>query len=465
MGNLFGALELGRNALQVNQLCIQVTGHNLANVNTEGYTKQEVQLEDIYYQQSLYGEIGLGVNDAGIDAYRNKYVLRRILDEMQVYGYQEMRMEGLDQLESITSPEYENLSEEMADFFASFQALSADPTNIALRQDVLATANQMADEFHNAYEQVQDLQVGLNEMVGSQVEEINQLTERIAALNQEVFQTSAVPNGNSSDPIDLRNKAVKDLAELIGINVVEDTNGVLHIQTESGGVLVSGNEHTDLVATPDAVTGWDDVVLEGTDITASIKGGKLGGLIALRDVDIPEILNDLDVMAATMISQVNTVHSAGWDLNNVNGTNFFQPFVTPGPGPYTGAARAITVAITDPESVAASSAPNEPGNNVNALALVALEDASFATLGGKTFNQYWDISSTDLAVKAQEASGDLEATTATLTALENQRDSESGVSLDEEGANLIRFQNSYEAMARYITVIDELLQQLLQLAR
>ncbi len=465
MGNLFGALELGRNALQVNQLCIQVTGHNLANVNTEGYTKQEVQLEEIYYQQSLYGEVGLGVNDAGIEAYRNKYVLRRIIEESQVFGYQEMHKQGLEQIESITSPEYESLSEEMGDFFASFQALSADPTNIALRQDVLASGTKMAEEFHTAYNQIQDFQVGLNELVDSQVEEINQLTARIAELNQEVFQTSAVPNGNSSDPIDLRNKAVNDLAELIGINVVEDTNSVLHIQTESGGVLVSGNEHNNLVATPDAVTGWDDVVLDGTDITASIKGGKLGGMLTLRDVDIPDILNDFDVMAATMISQVNAVHSAGYDLNNVNGTNFFQPFVSPGPGPYTGAARAITVAISDPEGVAASSAANEPGNNVNALALVALEDTSFAALGGKTFNQYWDISSTDLAVKAQEAAGDLEATNATLTALKNERDSESGVSLDEEGSNLIRFQSSYEAMARYITVIDELLQQLLQIVR
>jgi flagellar hook-associated protein 1 FlgK len=195
------------------------------------------------------------------------------------------------------------------------------------------------------------------------------------------------------------------------------------------------------------------VFAQGTDITSSIAGGQLQGLISARDDGIPSTQSSLDNLAAGLISAVNQQQNAGFDLNGLQGADFFTPFTPSASGSNAGAAGTMTVALTNPDQIAASS-DSTSGDNTNATALANLQNEPI--ISGQTPGSYYSNLIDQVGNDVSNATSEQEAVTLVLQQLTNQQSSISGVSLDEEATNLILYQRAYEAAARVMSVVDEL---------
>jgi flagellar hook-associated protein 1 FlgK len=199
-----------------------------------------------------------------------------------------------------------------------------------------------------------------------------------------------------------------------------------------------------------------DVYSQGNDITSQITSGQLGGTIQARDQEIPQTLTQLDTLAAGLANAVNTVQAGGFDLNGVAGTNLF----TPPPASGVGAAANLAVAIADPSLVAASS-DGTAGSNGNAEAMYALN--SQAVVSGQSPSDYYSGIVFDIGNDASNASAEQSASTLVLQQLNDQRASISGVSLDEEAANMVQYQDAYSASAQVITTINDMMYAVIQM--
>ena len=285
------------------------------------------------------------------------------------------------------------------------------------------------------------------------VQQVNQLTAQVANLNQQIQEVSN--SGDAPGSLeDQRDEALTNLSNLIDTAVVYSNDGSVSVTTTNGTALVSGNQSEALTTQVNTATGMHEIFAQGTDITSSIAGGELQGYINARDDSIPSTQSSLDNLAAGVISAVNTQQNAGYDLNGAPGTDFFTPFTPTTPGSTSGAAGTMTVALTNPDQIAASSSESNPGDNTNATALADLQNEPIVS--GQTAGDYYSNLIDQVGNDVSNATSEQEAVGLVLQQLTNQQASISGVSLDEEATNLIQYQQAYEAAARVISTVDEL---------
>ncbi len=285
------------------------------------------------------------------------------------------------------------------------------------------------------------------------VQQVNQLTGQIAGLNQQIQEVAN--SGDSPGSLqDQRDQDLTNLSQLIDTAVIYNNDGTVSVTTTNGALLVSGNQSDALTTQINTSTGMHDVYALGTDISSQISGGELAGYINARDSSIPSAQSSIDNLAAGLISAVNQQQTAGYDLNGSQGVNFFTPFTPSTAGSNAGAAATMSVAITSPDQVAASSSATTTGDNSNATAMANLQDAQ--VVSGQTAGDYYSNLIDQIGNQVSDASSEQEAVGLVLQQLDNQQSSISGVSLDEEATNLIQYQQAYEASARVISTIDEL---------
>jgi flagellar hook-associated protein 1 FlgK len=226
-------------------------------------------------------------------------------------------------------------------------------------------------------------------------------------------------------------------------------------------MLVCADQSHSLDVSASSSGAFQGISLDGTEITSSIESGKLGGLLDLRDNKIAGYLTALDDLAATVISRVNTQHASGSDLNGDAGGNFFVPFTPATAGSTAGAARTMAVAITDPTHIAAAASTMGTGNNENAKAIAAISEE--ALFGASTINEFYSSLVYNIGSDEKSAQDNVSTQTSVLDQLKSQRDSFSGVNLDEEAVNIIKYQKAYQASARFATTLDTLSDEILQL--
>jgi len=229
----------------------------------------------------------------------------------------------------------------------------------------------------------------------------------------------------------------------------------LTLTTANGAPLVTGQQNFQLTTQTNS-QGLHDIYSEGNDITSQITSGQLGGTIEARDQEIPAIQTQLDTLAAGLANSVNGVQVAGFDLNGNAGTDLFNP----PPASGVGAAASLSVAITDPSLIAASS-DGSPGSNGNAEALYALSNQ--AVIDGQSPTDYYSNIVFNVGTDVSNASAQQTASAAVLQQLNDQRASVSGVSLDEEAANMVQYQDAYEASAQVITTINDMMYAVIQM--
>jgi flagellar hook-associated protein 1 FlgK len=281
------------------------------------------------------------------------------------------------------------------------------------------------------------------------------LTSQIAKANREIADLENVQR-DASPFIDQRDQLIEQLSNLIDVASVRTESG-LTLTTSSGTALVASAQSFPLTTQPD-LSGAQHIFAQDADITAQISSGKLAGLLQARDQRIPGLLTSLDSLAAGFATAINTAHQNGFDLGGDMGGVFFA--APPAGG--VGAAASMAVAITDPSLIAASSDGN-PGSNGNLLALSAVHD--LAVTAGATATDFY--SNLVFAIGGDVANGtaDQEASALVLQQLQDQRGSISGVSLDEEAANMLVFQRAYDAAARVVSAINEMMTVAVNLGR
>jgi flagellar hook-associated protein 1 FlgK len=453
--SLFGMLSTTSRALDVQRYGLDVVGNNLANANTPGYTRRVADLGAVPPPDRF--SAGNGVEVLGVRSMRDRLYDQRLFDESPLEQQQGAMADTLGLAEVALGQPGRSIDANLAEFFDAFAGLADAPTSPTARQQVLSEAQSLATAFNGMASRLTDAAAATDARVREDVAHINELTSRIAALN------TSIGSSAPSQTLHLRDEqveAVKELSGLLGTQVLELDDGTVQIVTRSGRPLVIGADAYPLSAVSGPPSGYATVQAGGRDITADVSDGHLGGLLQVRDRDIPEYVAQLDRVAHGVATAVNALHATGFDLNGGAGGDVFTP-----PGAVAGAAAALTVdsaLLADPSRIAAAGVAT-PGDNAVARKLANLRDASI--VNGQTADEAWTglvyaVGSDVNRARTEQASrGEI------VNQIEQLRDSVSGISIDEEAAMMMRFQRAYQANAQFFTVIDETIQTLLSLKR
>jgi len=447
MSGLNGSLSIALSALLTSQQELETSANNVSNANTPGFSRQRPDL--VPGDPVVIGglSIGTGVVLQKLESLRDPILELRIQQQTQSQGRLDATLGALQQIQVGFSGADSGIGDAITKFFDSLQQLSTDPTSIPLRQAVLTAAANLATGFNTESHALTAQRGSLDLDVVQSVNQVNTLTSQIARLNQQISALENV-HEDAGTLVDQRNEAIRQLSGLIDTSVIQTESGIA-ITTSSGTALVAGNQSFNLT-TQISAPGIHHIYSGTVDITSQITAGKLGGLLDVRDNTIPSFLNSLDQLAAGLATALNTANRAGFDLNGNPGGDLFVP----PPAGGTGAASALAVAVTDPALVAASS-DGTPGSNGNLAVLSAVHDQ--AVVNGQTPLDFYSGLVFQAGNSTANASADSDASSLILRQLDDQRSSISGVSLDEEASNIIKYQAAYTAAARVVTTVSDLL--------
>jgi flagellar hook-associated protein 1 len=390
---------------------------------------------------------GTGVTLQSVQSIRDPVLESQIQQQTQGQGQFSALSSALQQTQVNFTSTTSDIGTAISNFFDSVNQLSANPTDLSVRQGLLTAAGNLATSFNTTANSLTQQRSSLDLNVVQTVSQINQFTQQIAQLNGQISNLQNVGE-NAGSLIDQRTSVIDQLSALVDVSVIPSDN-TLTLTTANGAPLVTGHQSFQLQAQA-TLSGLHDVYSQGADITSAISSGQLGGTLQARDQQIPAIQAQLDTLAAGLANAVNAVQVGGFDLNGVKGTNLFNPPPVGG----VGAAASLSVAITDPALIAASS-DGTAGSNGNAEAMYAL--SSQPIVSGQSPTNYYSGVVFNVGNATANASAEQNASELILQQLNDQRASVSGVSLDEEAANLVRFQDAYTASAQVITAINNMM--------
>lgn len=454
MSDLLRSLSLVTRALEAQRFGLEVTGQNIANVNTPGYTRREAQLAAVRPLHAL--DAGGGVEVTGVRAARDRLLERRLYNEIPAEQREAAVADALGVVEVALGAPGASLDASITRMFDAFARLAAEPTSPIARQEVVREADALAGDFRDMASRLTRAQHDADASIRSAVSEINGLVGRIASLNEQIGGSSA---GETLALQDEQNEAVKALAGLLDVGVLPRTDGGVDLTFGNGRPLAIGANAFAVEIVASAPSGFAEITAGGRTVTAEITSGRLAGLLQVRDALIPEYQSRLDTLAFELASTVNGLHATGFDLAGAAGGALFAISASA-----AGAASAIAIdpAIgADPSKIAASDTGASAGNGV-AKALEALRDAPVAGLSGSTFTDAWAQLVYRAGRDVQAATQEQESRQSIVRQLQALRDAVSGVSLDEEAVSMLKFQRAYEANARYFNAVNETLDVLLQ---
>jgi flagellar hook-associated protein 1 FlgK len=470
MGTISSAFHLISGALNADQAALSIVANNVANANTIGYTEEKpnwqenspVSINGVYY--------GTGVTETGATSVRDRVLLERLDQQQQLAAASASRLSALNTIQALFTPDSGSSSARAGDigsditsFFNSFSSLEANPTNNALRQQVLSTATTLAGDISNAADGLNSQQRSLDQEAAGVIPQVNALTGAIAQLNAQIQSTS--PDGDAGVLEDQRQQDLSKLSQLIGINQISTENNGLSITTTSGETLVSEGSNSPI--TSGMVNGVTHFFVGTTDITAQLAsgGGSLGGYLTARDQDIPGVLASLDQLASGIATAANAQNNAGSDLNGTGGTGV-NPLNPPlnifnQPAAVAGSAAAMTVTMTDPNEIAAAGPAGGAGDNSNAVALAGL--ARSASVSGKSPTDFFSNFVTMLGAAVAEVQTENTAQNASVTQLQNQNNSLSAVNLNDEAAAMQQLERSYQAASQVFAILNSIMTSALNL--
>lgn len=460
MATLNMAFDIASNALDADQSALNIVANNVANASTPGYTREVANWQEIDSVTISGVSYGQGAQVTGPVSQRNSVLDQSLQQQSQNASASTARLAALDQLQSIFSQvttansssstsTTNGISQDLSAFFDSLSQLESSPADNSLRQQVLTAAGNLAGDFQAASSQVAGQQTSLDQQSASLVSQINALTQSIAQLNVQIQSTS--PNSDAGTLEDQREQDVSQLSQLIGIHQIQTENNGLTITTSSGALLLSEGQSYALSSAPvSGVTHFYDA--EGNDITASLAsgGGQIGGLLTVRDQDIPQIQSALDTLAFDLGSAANMANEAGADANGNAGVAIFNL-----PATAAGAAEAISVAITSPSQIAAAGAGLGSSDDTNLLAMANLQ--SQAIVSGETPANYFSDFVSTLGSLVSQVQTQNAAQQASVTQLQNVVSSLSSVNLNDEASAMETLEQSYQAAAKIFTILDSVM--------
>lgn len=446
--SLTTSLSIAAQALFADTAAIQSINNNIANVNTPGYSRELVQLQSVAPTSTQTAGLGNGVTVEGFQSIRDEVLQSRIREETHSQADADAQLNSLNQIQPIFTTSSQDIGTELAAFFNSISSLSTDPTSSPARQAVMTAGQNLADSFNRTSSSLTALQPGLNSQVTQDVSQINQLSKQVADLNGQIAALKR--QGQDAGTVqDQQDQLILNLSRLTSVAVTQTESGVT-LTTGNGTPLVVGNSSFALKTAAGTGGSVDVLDVNGNDITPNLRGGDLGGTLVTRDKTIPGLLSQLDTFAYQFASAFNSIHSQGFDLNGNPSGSFFKISGSP-----AGAAASIGISITDPSQIAASS-DGSSGSNGNLSNLATLQTNTLPS-GLSPIDTYAGLVYRVGSLSAN-ANAESKATKATLVQLTDQRNSISGVSIDEESTNLLKFQQAYAAAARVVSTVQALFQ-------
>jgi flagellar hook-associated protein 1 FlgK len=443
------SLSIAVQALDAATGALQATNNNIANANTPGYSRQVVILQEAAPTHDGNLSQGNGVVLEGYQSVRDELVQSRIQQETQAQSGANAQLASMQQIQPAFTTSTQDIGTQMSALFASLSSLSTNPGSAASRQGVITTGQNLAAAFNSVSSTLTTQQTNLNSQVTQDVGQINQLTSQIAALNPQLAQLKATGQDGGTLQ-DQQNQLVLNLSALTSVSVTKTSDGGITLSTGNGTPMVVGSESLAL-QTSTGANGMTQVLdSNGANVTASLNSGDLGGTIQTRDQTIPGLLNQLDTLANQFGTAFNAAQKTGFDQNGKAGQNFFTL-----PATVAGSAATISMAISNPALIAASS-DGTAGSNGNLANLSAVQTTALAA--GQTPGSAYASLVFQVGSLTSNANAESTATSASLLQLNDQLSSVSGVSIDQESTNLITYQQAYEAAARVVTTIQAMFQ-------
>ncbi|RSL14874.1 flagellar hook-associated protein 1 FlgK [Edaphobacter aggregans] len=460
MGTLTSLVDMSRSAMQADQMALDITSSNVSNQNTVGYTREVATWQSsdlVTINGNTYSTEG-GVTAV---SQRDRVLEQRVQTQTQTQAQSGALEAALEQVQNIfgltstsTSAVTTDIGSAMNSFSSSLSTLESDPSDASIRQSVITAAQTLVGAFNSASDQLAQVSSNLDQQAGSIVDQVNTLTATIASLNQQI--TSMSPNQDAGALEDQRQVAIAQLSQYVGLNQISTENNDITLTTSNGAVVVAGDQSYGM--TTAQVSGVTHIFVgtNAEDVTSSLSGGSLGGVLQARDQELPGFVSTLDSLAYAIGTQVNQQNEQGIDGNGNSGQAIFTL-----PGSSGRAAGLIAVATTDPQAIAAAAMGEGSTGNGNATLLAGISTTSI--VGGETTSSYYASLLARIGNATAGATTDNAAQQATLTQLTTQRDSLSGVSLDDEAANLTQYQRSYQAAAKVFSVADQIMASALNL--
>jgi flagellar hook-associated protein 1 FlgK len=567
MSGISAILDTASQALMAEQLGVEVTGNNIANVNTPGYCRQSVDYVAAYPENSPYGPLGRGVRVQGIEQAFDPFITAQLNNNSSLLSDYQTRSSSLQQVAAYFNETQDGgINDLLSQYFSAWQDLANNPSGAGERQALVDQSQNLADAFNSRADQLVQERQSLLQQIGPVVNEINDHSANIAKLTKEIVSTEA--SGKAANDLrDQQQQEISELSQLIGVKTYTAGDGTISVTLSNGLPLVQGvlsfNLTSQLSPNDTIDLTWQGPGGDNEPIdTSTLSGGQLAALIQTRDEAIPQYQQELDQLAKSIIVQVNNQYSQGVGLDlfsqtqgtyqvtdpaasmatalplgdqivngsfqinidrngapQASGTITIDPsmslndvvqrintnavlggyltasvednslkivaksatdtfgfagddshaLTTLGVNTFFTGDKAYTLGVNawvleNPNLVAAgqfdASGDHAVGDNSNALALSALENSPVGP-NGLTFSDAYQQLVTNMGLDAQDAGNQETFYQGLVTQLSQMRDSVSGVNLDEELTNLVKFQRSYQAAAKLISTADELFQTLL----
>ena len=553
--NIFSTLSSAKLGLLAQQLAIEVTGQNVANVETEGYSRQDVSFEANTPRGHIkYGglhQLGTGVRIASIERAHDQFLFTQIMDEGDLTGSTEVKKEIFEQLEVLFNEgSGRSLNDALSLFFSSIHDLATNARGLPERVDLISKAEHLASTFNQTGSQLFTIQRNIDATIETEIAEINTLTTQIGKLNESIHANEPTSQYKANDLRDNRDRLVKELSKKIDIQLVQESDNQISLTLKDGTALVLKDQVFDLSTSINANNeSFNDVYIDigstTKNITSTIKGGELRGYLDMRDTEVESILDKMNILSGSFIQEFNSIHREGFGIDGSSGLDFFTPLdvtvdhdadntgtavvsmtnaspttvsvdefeivftstssfnlnnltTNASSGTFTfttgstfnikdgfavaisgtavsgdkvtfsvseDAASLMSVSSTitaDGQKIAAGTTTNGDGGNALLMAdlqneLVFNSVTWSSESGSFTFDEYYNAVVSTIGIESFSAQAILRQQEGVMLQLNSRRESISGVSIDEEMIKMIKFQQAYNASARMISMVDEML--------
>ncbi|HUU30055.1 MAG TPA: flagellar hook-associated protein FlgK [archaeon] len=464
MPTLNNAINVGLSGLMANQMGLNVTGQNIANVNTEGYSRQRAVFE-ANKPILLGGHVfGTGVNLLDVVRTRDQFVDTQYRNENKLLGYMEKKAESMDLIEGIINePSDTGLHNSIKNFFNSLQDLATNPESSSVRTTVREQGRTLAIMFNQVWNQLDNISENKNAEIYDKVSEINGILEQVGSLNLQISTTEAL-GAKANDLRDNRDRLLDSLSKLVDMSAYEDpANGSTTVSLSGQSFVVI--DKVNLLRAESTNQDGKEVIRVINPIDNNpikISAGELHGLLEIRDSIIPKLQQQIDELASGIINEVNEVHRQGYGLLGIRSTqptkiDFFK-------GTDARTMKLSSQIENDPNNIAASKT-GAPGDNTNALELAQLRGKKVLNNESFTFEDYYGGLISTFGLETVSVQEKLANQQILVEHFNNFRETISGVNMDEELINLIRFQKAFGANARVLTTVSEMMDIIIQLGR
>jgi flagellar hook-associated protein 1 FlgK len=471
----FNGLNIALSGLQAEQASLDTTSHNIANASTVGYSRQvsELAAKPALGALSVWGmitpgQLGQGVQVADVTRIRDQFNDNNLRTAFSTQGEADVRQTTWQGIESaLPEPGSNGLQAAMSSFWSAWQNVSTTPEDSGARQALAQAAQALGESFQTASTTLTSQRADIDSQANAMVSQVNADAKQIASLNTAISKLEAVGQ-NPNDLLDQRDNLLDEMSSLGNTQITAGQNGVVTV-TFGGAVVVDPSTATGLPATMPTRTTFNPGYPATPATAAGLTGGQLKGLIdaystTLNPAVAGSIPQQLDQLAISIHDAVNAQHQAGFDENGTAGGLFFA-----GATITSASQLAINPALTtNPALIAASStAAGAPGDSSNALAMIGIRTAAAPTGStlGSSFDDYYAGMVSGMGLAAQTATRDSSTSDTVVNTLHDRRSQVSGVSLDEEMTNLVKFQHAYAAAGRAMSTLNTMLDTLVNMVQ